>query len=764
MPLRRFLPLLLVAACAPGQAEPESEPLHWLDREAAAALPEEIRPAIKPWCEGTWFNPLFATPADTDDTVITADQSSLTPKGLVSLEGDVRIRQPDRLLTASQARLDQGTGDFTLSGDIQVQTPDFTLLADSFSGNTNNRMASLKNSRYALFDLPARGQAQSMEQQGEMVFITQGSYTSCPPQSDAWLISARDIELDRAEGWGEARDVILRVSKVPVMWIPWITFPIDDRRKTGLLFPSFTSSDDNGVDISQPVYLNLHPQLDATVAPRFVEKRGNGGELETRYLTVAGQGSLSYGGIADDRLFADQDREVARWEHDGRIENWHLFSDVNYVSDDFFFKDLDTGLEITSQTHLQRLGVASWYGEHWQFFGRVQSFQTIDPNVADADLPYRRLPQLNLAGEQPLAGPFYAELDSDLTRFSRNVDAVGEDIVGDRGHASPGVGLRWQNAWAFLNPSVRVHHTGYRLDGDDAPSDDSPDITVPAASLRGGIFLERFSHWFGQRQMQTLEPELFVNYIGYEDQSALPVFDSSLRSLSWSTLFSTNRFAGYDRIGDDYSTTAGLTSRFISPDSGQEWLRLRTAQRRYLRDRRVQLDTSGAEEDTLSPLLTDISLRLSSVFSLFAENQWDSVANKRIANRGRISATDGKRYLYASVIQRSESTDGADDDVLQGELAGLVPVHNHWNLVGRWLYDVDNSRSLETLAGLEYRSCCWRASVLAQRQLLDRDGDGDLEGDSSILFQIQLTGLGGFGDKLDTLLERSIPNYRRDND
>ena len=762
MPLRRFLPLLLLAACAPGQAEQAS--MHWLDRDAAAALPESIRPEIKPWCEGTWFNPLFATPAETTDTVITAARSSLTPKGLVWLQGDVQIRQPERLLTASEARLDQASGDFTLSGDIEVQTPLLTLQADSFTGNTNTRQASLSGTRYALFDLPARGTAEGLEQDGEQIFISSGSYTSCPPTSDAWMLSADNIELDRETGWGEARDVVLRVQKVPVIWIPWITFPIDDRRKTGLLFPSFTTSDENGIDVSQPIYLNLHPQLDATVAPRHVEKRGSGGELETRYLAGVGEGSVSFGGIAGDRLFDDQDRKVARWQHDGRVDNWRLTSDVNYVSDDFFFKDLDTGLEITSRTHLQREGEARWYGEHWTFFGRVQSFQTIDPNIADANLPYRRLPQLNLRGEQPLAGPVYAELDTDLTRFSRNVDAAGEDVIGDRGHAAPGLGIKWENAWAFLNPSMRVYHTGYRLDGDDAPADDSPDTTVPGASLHGGIYLERFSDWFGQRQMQTLEPELFVNYIGHEDQSALPVFDSSLRSLSWSSLFTANRFAGYDRIGDDYSTTAGLTSRFISPDSGQEWLRLRTAQRRYFRDRRVQLSGAAPDQADFSPLLSDLSLRINQLFTLFAENQWDTVANKRVANRGRLSASDGKRYVHASIIQRAETSPGADDEVLQGELAALAPVHNHWNLVGRWLYDVDNSRSLETLAGLEYRSCCWRTSLLGQRQLVDRDGDGDLESDNSILFQIQLTGLGGFGDRIDTLLERSIPNYRREND
>lgn len=763
MPLRRFLPLMLLAACATAWAEQDVQ--HWLDRDALDALPEDVRPDIKPWCEGVWFNPLFATVPESQDTVITAAESSLTPNGLVSLQGEVEIRQPDRLLTAERAELDQSSGDFVMNGGIEVQTPQFTLQADSFTGNTRNREASLTGTRYALFGLPARGEAGSLEQAGEKVFIHEGSYTSCPPNNDAWILSADEIELNQDSGWGEAWDVVLRVKGVPVAYIPWITFPIDDRRKTGLLFPNFSSSSDNGLDISTPVYLNIHPQFDATVAPRHVEKRGSGAELETRYLTHWGEGSISYGGIANDRLFDDQDREVARWQHQANLRDWLLDADVNYASDDFFFKDLGTGLAISSQTHLVRQGSAQWFGQNWLFSGRVQSFQTIDPNIADEDLPYRRLPQLQLQGRQTIAGPLAFTLDTELTRFDRNVDAIGEDITGDRGYAAPGLEVDWRTSWGYLTPAARVYRTQYRLAGDDAPSEVKPDLTVAGASLHGGLFLERPLTFSDHTLIQTLEPELRVNYIEHEQQDDLPVFDTNVRSLSWQALFAANRFSGHDRIGDDYSTTLGLTSRFVDARSGQEWLRLRTAQRRFWRDRRVQLDGAAADERELTPLLSDLRLSLNESVSLFLENQWDSDNNRRVANRARLSANDGRRYLHAGMIQQVATGDILiEDDLMQGELAALVPVHTHWSLLGRWLYDVDNSRTLESVAGVEYQNCCWRASLVGQRQLEDKDGDGDLEADRTILFQIQLTGLGGFGDKLDSLLERSIPDYRRDND
>lgn len=756
MPLRRFLPLLFVTACASGQAEPER--LHWMSADAIQALPVELRPALKPWCEGTWFNPLFAQPAETTDTVITAAESSLTPNGLVMLSGDVQIQQPDRHLSAGHAELDQASGDFVMRDGIRVDTPAFSLQAEEFRGNTRNRQASLTGTRYALFDLPARGQADAMEQQDAQVIIRRGSYTSCPPDSNAWLLSAAQIDLDRDKGWGEAEDVVLRVHRVPVLYVPWMTFPIDDRRKTGLLFPSISSSSENGVDITQPVYLNLHPQADATVAPRYVENRGQGGELEGRYLVRAGEGSISYAGLHQDRLFNDEDREVARWQHLASTGDWLFRSDVNYVSDDFYFKDLDTGLDISSRTHLPREGEARYLGRHWQLLGRVQSYQTIDPNLADADLPYRRLPQLAARGNQRIFGPLHLDFSGDYTRFDRSADLLVDDITGERSHLRPGVELHWRNDWGYLVPAARYYATRYRLDGVDTLPEDDPTREILGANLRAGLFLERPTGFFDHALMQTLEPQLLVNYIDFEDQSGLPVFDSSRRTLSWQTLFEENRFNGLDRIGDDHSVTAGLTSRWISLADGQERLTLRSAQRHYRRDRQVQLPGETLETDTLSPLVTDATMRLGNRYSLFVENQWNSQANQRVANRARLSYSGEQAYYHAGLVHRDQ------DGIRQGELAALVPVHQHWRLFGRWLYDVEGSRSLETLAGAEYRNCCWRMSLINQRELTDRDGDGDLEADNTILFQIQLTGLGGFGDKLDTLLRRSLPEYRSDND
>lgn len=757
MPLRRLTLTCCLLFSLPTGAQDTAD--YWLDDSAVEALPEAARPALQPWCSGTWFNPAFATEPETADTVITAGESSLTPDGLMSLSGEVEIRQPNRHLSASEAWLDQGSGEFTMRGDIRVETPQATLLADELKGNTRNRTATVSNTRYALFDLPARGNAGELRQSGDTLDIIDGSYTSCPPDSDVWLLEASRIELDKASGWGEAEDVILRVEKVPVLYLPWITFPIDDRRKTGLLFPSLSSSSSGGLDVIVPVYLNLHPQADATVAPRSISDRGNGVELEGRYLTLAGEGSLSYGLIANDRLFEDQDREVARWEHSGNLKRWQLTTDVNYVSDDFYFKDLDTGLDIAAQTHLPRQGEARYYGDVWNLRARVQTWQTIDPNLADEDLPYRRLPQIALNGTPTLLGPLSLDWESEWTAFERNVSDGVTNVTGDRVHLQPALQLTLANSWGYVTPRARLYQTEYRLDGVEPSGDRRPSRALGAGNIDAGLTLERALALGNRSMTQTLEPRLFLNYISYEEQDELPDFGSAEKTSSYAALFEENRFTGYDRIGDDRSATLGLTSRLMDRSNGSELATIRIAQRHYVADREVQLDGAPTATNTLSPLISDVTLRLNQHLNLFYENQWYSEENQVRSNRIRISyADDERRYLHAGYVERR------DDRIEQAELGARVPVYGHWGLMGRWLYDVIDYRSLETMAGLEYRDCCWRMRLINQRELSDRNGDGSLEADNTILFEIQLIGLGGFGDNIDKLLERSVPGYRSRNE
>lgn len=754
MPLRRrYLSCLLAMLCSPLHAEQD---MGWIDEDTMATLPAALQREIPGHCGGIYYNPSFALPAETRDTVITARETSLVENGRAQLQGDVEIRQPGRLLRAEQASIDQASGDFTLTGDIRVEMPDLTFTAEELIGNTRRKEATLTGVHYALFDIHARGTADTIVQQDDNTVLDRASYTTCPPDSDAWLLSATDIDLDHALGWGEARNVVLRVQHVPILWVPWLTFPLDDRRKTGLLFPTVASSDAGGVDITQPIYLNLHPQYDATLAPRHIHGRGNGMESQFRYLTRAGSGSLSHAWLAKDRLFGDEERTLALWQHNGNLQRWFFTTDVNYVSDDFYLKDLDTGLEASATTHLPRLAEARYLGRTWQFLARLQSWQTIDPLLPEADLPYRRLPQLQLTGQPHLLGPLRLDWLSDYSYFDRSADIVGDDILGHRGHLQPALTARLENAWGYIEPRARVYHTRYNLEEFGGLPEDDPERTLVGYNVDAGMVFERYAG--DNTFLQTLEPRVFFNYVEYEDQTQLPLFDSDELTPSYAALFRENRFTGYDRIGDERSTTFALSSRFLDPNDGEETLRLRIAQKLYQADRRVQVQ-GELETDRTSPLISEASLQLTREWHVDVFNHWNSSINKRELNGARLSyQAPDNRLLNIGV------TDRPRDEILQGELAAAVPVHDQWHLVGRWFYDMRGERSLETLVGVEYRDCCWGIRMLNIRELTDEDGDGELDADSRWMVQIVLNGLGGFGGRIDNLLERSIPGYRRFND
>lgn len=755
MPLRSPRLLLLSVLCT---SPVLASDLQWMTREDMAALPEALQRPIPVWCSGIFYNPALSTKSAMRDTRISADRSEFQLDGDALLEGDVLIEQPGRTLSAERALYNQTTGAFQLDGGIQVDTTDLSFRAKSLTGNLKDREAVLLNARYALFPQQAHGKAKRVEQQGEHIIIERGSYTTCAPGSNGWLLSARHIDLDQDKGWGEARHVVLRIENVPVAYLPWITFPIDDRRKTGLLFPGFGTSDNGGFDVSQPLYLNLHPQADATVAPRYIDGRGNGIDTDFRYLTRFGQGELVYGWLQQDRLFNNEDRSVASWKHGGSLDRWLFSTDVNYVSDDFYFKDLDTGLEVASLTHLPREGEAEYFGRRWRFVSRMQAWQTIDPTIAPTELPYRRLPQLSLTGLQPLIGPLTLDWVSDLTVFDRNANVATDDITGQRLHLQPALQMTLQNSWGYVQPRVRLYQTNYDLQGVDTLPSDTPNRTLWGANLDAGLFLERPFAFSGRNLIQTLEPRLFVNHIEQEEQFTLPDFDSGHLTSSWDTLFRENRFTGYDRIGDEQSITAGLTSRFRDPLTGNDLLVLRAGQKFHREDRVVEsgLVNTPAVTRRQSPVIADATLQLDRRWSLYAETQWNSEQNQREQNSLRIGYSDQERlFLHAGYQYRPV------DDIRQTELAALMPVHRHWSLIGRWLHDLGDRQSLETIAGVEYRDCCWRIRLLNVRELSDRDGLVGLDAERTTLLQIQMVGLGGFGGTVDSLLERGIPGYRR---
>lgn len=738
-------------------------PLDWMTREEMQQLPASLQRPIHEWCSGTYYAPEFADPTRNPNTIIEADDASYNDKGLMLLSGNVTIQQPMRQLSADRATFNQQSGDFWLDGNIIMDGKHHSFVAQHLEGNTQSRQTRLGEVRFALFEQHARGEASHVERRGNLTLIDYGSYTTCAPGHNYWKLAAHEIRLDKKEGWGTAEDVTLQVYDVPIFYLPWITFPIDDRRKSGLLFPTFATSDNGGLDYTQPIYINIAPQLDMTIAPRFINDRGIGIETQTRYLTHLGEGHIDYAHIQRDEKFHNQSRRMARWQHHGSYGHWAFGSNVNYVSDDFYFKDLGSKtLDNISQTELPRSAYLMYSQLNWRLTTRLQSWQVIDPVLAKANYPYRRLPQITLTAQPDIYGPVRVDWTSEYTYFDRGVELPGGALVGSRFHLQPAFTLPFTKSWGYLKPRMRIYSSYYELNGLPTLQEDSPTRTLVGYNLDAGLFFERQLDFGDEQYLQTLEPRLFYNYIPYRDQSRLPTFDTIITPFSYSSLFRENRFLGYDRIGDVNKLSTGLTSRIIDDQNGNEIWRFRVGQGFYFDERKVHLDPNHpAETIGTTPVVADATFRFNDHWNLYAQKQWDNGTNLGRQNIFRFGYHDPARR-YAYIGYRGIRTGNGTTKVSQGELAGMWPVSQHWSLFFSELFDLDNHRSLETVSGVEFRNCCVKIRLVNRRLLADYDGDANLDSRSTLMFQIQLIGLGGLGDKVDSLMENTIPGYRRE--
>ena len=105
-----------------------------------------------------------------------------------------------------------------------------------------------------------------------------------------------------------------------------------------------------------------------------------------------------------------------------------------------------------------------------------------------------------------------------------------------------------------------------------------------------------------------------------------------------------------------------------------------------------------------------------------------------------------------------------DSDIDQGEASAIWPLSDRWSAIGKWNYDVENTRSNEIIAGFGYASCCWQARLLYRRLIEPAPGGtpGEVESDEGVAVQFVLRGLAGVGGRVESLLSRGIPGYREE--
>ncbi|MBK1673362.1 organic solvent tolerance protein [Ectothiorhodospira shaposhnikovii] len=679
-----------------------------------------------------------------------ADQAFIDREGASRLEGSVELYDQGRILQADRIIYEEARSFLETEGNVRFQT-DTGLFLESPRGflHLDSETGRFENARYRYDPRRARGEARALEPRGhERLYLEGATYTTCDPGHDHWLLSASHVQLNQESGQGSARNVLLRFQGVPLLYTPWITFPIDDRRKSGLLPPSFGTSDNTGVDLTIPFYLNLAPHRDATLGLRLMDTRGAMLMSEFRYLNPSNRGRLHLDHLPNDTSYGD-DRTLVAWDHEWRISpRLHFNVSGSDVSDPRYFRDLGDSLDDTSITHLERRADLVYRQSTWSLLGRVQDFQTVDETLSSTSRPYKRLPQLLYQGRWPLqAGGVNYGMRAEWVAFERDgtVTARRTDLLSEV--SKPFMGTAW-----FLTPTLKYRFTHYDLEDQAAGVPGSLSREVPIMSLDSGLFLDRP---LKGGNIQTLEPRLYYLYTPYRDQDDIPLFDTAMFDFSFDQMFRDHRFSGPDRIADANQVTVALTTRVISSDTGSEFMRASLGQIQYFDDRRVQLRGQGTatESQGSSSLVGELGARLGDRWTARAGAQWDPRREQIERSSTHLQyRVDGRRVINLGHRYREELLEQVD-------LSFAWPLSRHWDAVGRWAYSLEDDRDLEVLAGLEYKSCCWAFRIVSRRFLND---GATGEYNDGIYFQLILKGLGSLGTGLGDLLSEGVLGYETD--
>lgn len=721
--------LLLAAASAHGAGTPQ--PLFGLCRAETLAAP-----------------PLPPPPGAAGTTLLNANEALTDENGVVTLVGDVAAYRDRQSLHADRAVYEQQSSRIEATGNVRYLREGLLIEGDRGELLLDDDTGTLDNAGFRLFERHGRGSAGNVSMLDRDVTVLLGaSYTTCDPGDEDWLLRASRVRLDRASGTGTARNARLSFMGVPFLYTPWLSFPIDDRRKSGFLTPEVKDSSRNGLEIALPYYLNIAPRYDATLTPRYMHKRGTMLETELRYLNARSAGILDLSYLPDDRL-AGEKRSLFGYRHTAQpAMGFGLDVDYHRVSDPDYFRDFGTGLSVASITHLEQRAVLNYQAERWNASARVQRYQTVDETIAPARRPYRQEPALTFRSQLPEHNfrPNYRLIGS-------YVDFRHSDrLEGRRLEAQPAVTLPMYTLAAYAQPTLTLRHTSYALDA--APGqDDGIDRTLPVVSVDTGVFLERETRWGGREMLHTLEPRLYYLYVPYRNQDELPLFDTGIPDFNFTQLFRDNRFNGSDRVGDTNQVSAALVTRLIDAQTGRERMRAGIGQIYYFQDRRVQL-TGETETARRSDIVAEATAALTASVSLRADA-------RRSEESGRIDRAGlslGYRPAPRSVVNLAYRF--REDTLEQTDLTLLWPLGRRWHAVARHNYSLHDERTLETLAGVEYRSCCWRLRLVNRRHLDNVVADTTPEYNRSIYLQLELIGLASLGDDLESLLERGILDY-----
>jgi LPS-assembly protein len=688
-----------------------------------------------------------------------------------SAEGRVELRQDTLRILTDRLDYDDVTDTATAPGTIRMLRGNDIITGNGLNYLVETEKGTLGSPTYFFGRDPsrptqrydARGSADKMNFEGpDRERLFNANYTTCKVNEEDWYLRVSELALDRSTNVGTGINGRIEFKGVPILYVPYMTFPLNSDRRSGFLPPSFGTSTAGGVEIAVPYYWNIAPNMDATITPKIFTRRGLQIGNEFRYLNRHSIGEADVEFLPNDRVL-DRNRYLFSWRHfqnlDGALglfgRGWTATVNAQKVSDDGYFRDLSTRIASTAQTNLPRDTLLNYASDVGNMSVRLLSFQTLQDPLAPIVTPYRLAPQITFnARPARISGVEFNTL-GEFTDFTHPTLVNGKRFL-----IYPSASLAVIRPFGFFKPKLGFHFTRYDLTKNETGFSGGT-RSLPIFSIDSGLAYERPLTLFGQSVTQTLEPRLFFLDVPFRNQSKLPLFSTSETDFNFAQIFNENAFVGGDRIADAKQLTAAVTTRFIENVTGIERLRAAIGQRYYFRTPQVTVSDTAlginpGGTSTRSDFLGAVSGQVSDHWSLDSTFQY-SASNNRFqqSNLAARYADDRGRLVNFSYRFTRDSLKQVDIST-QWPFGKAAP---GWTLLARVNHSLKDRRLLEGLFGLEYNQGCWEFRLVAHRFTTATN-----QYSNSIQLQLELKGLSKLGiNPIDTI-RQNIAGYRRSED
>ena len=713
--------------------------------------------------------------------------------------GNVDIAQGNSRLQADEVQLHQKQADgqpepvrtVDALGNVHYDDNQVILKGPKGWANLNTKDTNVWEGDYQMVGRQGRGKADLMKQRGEnrYTILENGSFTSCLPGSDTWSVVGSEVIHDREEQVAEIWNARFKLGPVPVFYSPYLQLPVGDKRRSGFLIPNAKYSTNNYFEFYLPYYWNIAPNMDATITPHYMHRRGGiMWENEFRYLTQAGAGLMEFDYLNSDKVYEDEHpnddnsrRWLFYWQHAGVLDQvWRFNVDYTQVSDTSYFNDFDNKYGSSTDGYATQKFSVGYAVQNFDATVSTKQFQVFDAQNSNS---YSAQPQLDVNYYQNDVGPFDTRIYGQAVHFVNTNDNMPEAT---RVHLEPTINLPLSNNWGSINTEAKLLATHYQQTNLDwynnNPSnvnklDESANRVMPQFKVDGKMVFERDMQMLAPGYTQTLEPRAQYLYVPYRDQSHIYNYDSSLLQSDYSGLFRDRTYGGLDRIASANQVTTGVTSR-VYDDAAVERFNFSVGQIYYFTESRTGDDNIKWENDDKTGSLVwagDTYWRISDRWGLRSGIQYDtrldSIANssssieyRRDENRMlqlnyRYASPE---YIQATLPSYYSTADQYKNGISQVGAVASFPIAERWSIVGAYYFDTNVNKEADSMLGLQYNSCCYAIRFGYERKL---NGWDDKQQhaiyDNTIGFNIELRGLSSnYGLGTNQMLRSNILPYQ----